>query len=149
MIVFDHGPARDQLEQACGYVVNPRVDHWVTRHRLTHEGNTALMGGIIFAEYTGNSTKMHVAGFEPRWLNKELLWIAFDYPFNILKCQKVFATMPSDNLKSKNFALKLGFKHENTIPQVFRSADLLILSMHRGECRWLDIDIPLPQDNDG
>lgn len=80
---------------------------------------------------------MHTAGFVPRWLNRDLLYNAFYYPFVRLGCLKVFGEIPASNRKSLEFATKIGFKWEAVLKDVFTDGDLIITSMRREDCRWL------------
>lgn len=100
-----------------------------------------LLGGVVYQTYTGpnGSIAMHMAGFTPHWASKDMLWIAFDYPFNQLKCKKIFGTLPSNSIRTLQIDLKLGFREEIRVADVFPDADLIVLSMTRERCRWLDI----------
>lgn len=96
-----------------------------------------LLGGVLYEKYTGTSVMMHTAGLRPNWLNRELLWIAFDYPFRKLDCIKVIAVVASTNAKAIAFAEHLGFTLEAKIENAVPGGDTLILSMERKDCRWL------------
>lgn len=105
--------------------------------RVTHQGN--LMGGVIYQDYTCASICMHVAGFVPNWLCRDLLWVAFSYPFKQLGCRKILVGIPESNLKSLEFVTKLGFNRECRIRDVYPDGDMIVSSMYREECRWLDL----------
>ena len=96
-----------------------------------------VYGGVIYENYTGVSLLMHAVGLRPNWLNRELLWIAFDYPFRKLKCHKVMVSVASTNPKSLAFTEHLGFTLEARIADAVPGGDVLILSMERKDCRWL------------
>ena len=98
-----------------------------------------LLGGVIYQGYTGVSIRAHVAGFYQHWINRDLLWVCFYYPFNQLKCNVMFGEVPSNNKKALAFDRKLGFKDYARIEGVFPDADLIVLRMTREECRWLRI----------
>jgi RimJ/RimL family protein N-acetyltransferase len=98
-----------------------------------------LMGGILYTGYTGRSVEMHVAGFDPRWINKDILWMAFDYPFNQLEVLKVLGRVSSGNSRALDFDYKLGFVLEAVIKDVYPDGDLLVLSMYSDQCRWLKL----------
>jgi len=129
----NHGHAY-QIAKAAGCVFNPAVNHVISR---TSQGN--LAGGIIFQDYNIASVSIHAAGFEPRWLNNNMLWIAFNYPFEQLGVKKLVATVSSRNQRALDFNRKLGFKEEARISDIFPDADLVVLAMRREDCRWLKL----------
>lgn len=135
MIHFDHPQHRKDIAAAAGCIVNPDIDTSVSRTGETEQ----LLGGVIYKEFTGASIQMHCAGFTRSWLSRDLLWIAFDYPFTQLKCAKVFGCVPSDNSRALAFDYKLGFKYVTTIPGVYLDSDLVVLEMARADCRWLHL----------
>jgi RimJ/RimL family protein N-acetyltransferase len=113
---------------------DPTIDTVISRTR-----DEKLLGGVIFTSFTGASISIHAAGFAPRWLNNNMLWIAFDYPFNQVDVSKVIGEVPSRNRKALDFNAKLGFKEEARIREYYPDADLVILSMRREDCRWLKL----------
>jgi len=127
----EHGYA---IAEAAGVIFNPEAD--IVISRLSNE---ELVGGVLYNGYTRASINMHVAAFSPRWGSRDMLWVCFDYPFNQLGCKKVFGQVPSKNEHALEFNLKLGFKIETLIPDVFPEDDLLVVSMVREDCRWLKI----------
>jgi hypothetical protein len=98
-----------------------------------------LLGGVIFDGYTRNCIFVHQAGFDKRWMTRDLLWVVFDYAFNQLGCAKVCGTIPSSKPDLLAFNKRLGFKVETSIKDAYPDGDMLILSMERAECRWLKI----------
>jgi RimJ/RimL family protein N-acetyltransferase len=97
-----------------------------------------LLGGVIYQGFTGASIRAHIAGFTPRWIDRDMLWMMFHYPFEQLGVSKIIGHVHSTNLKALDFNRKLGFKEEARIEGVFRDADLVIMSMRREDCRWLE-----------
>jgi len=120
------------LAKASGCFYNPESNVVISR-----EKDGVLLGGVIYQGYNGASVVIQVASFDPHWLDRDMLWMAFHYPFEQLGVQKLFTQTPSNNLKALDFNRKLGFKDEARIAGVFRDADLVIRSMRREECRWL------------
>jgi hypothetical protein len=129
--VIEHGY---RIAKAAGCHFNPEVDRVIS---VTSEGN--LLGGNIYTGYTGASIHLHMAGFTPNWANRDFLWIAFDYPFNQLGCKKVFGQVPEYNTRALEIDLKLGFKVEARIDDVFPGGACLVLSLAREDCRWLKL----------
>ena len=128
----DHGHV---IAESAGVIFNPAAD--VVISHLDKGGE--LTGGVIYNGYTRASINMHVAAFSPRWGSRDMLWVCFDYPFNQLGCRKVFGQVPSKNDHALEFNLKLGFKIEALIPDVFPEDDLIVVSMSREDCRWLNL----------
>jgi hypothetical protein len=102
--------------------------------------NSQLYGGVIYADYTGESVVAHVAGWDAHWLSRDLLWIMFDYPFRQMRVKRIFAPIPADNYDALSFNRKLGFKVVNVIKGVYPyDVDCLLTCMERHECRFLKI----------
>lgn len=130
---LEHGR---EIAKAAGSSFNPEVDQCIAR-----VDGDRLMGGLVFQAYTGpnGSISIHMAGFDPHWASKDFLFVGFHYPFIQLQCKKIFAQVPSNNPKALAIDLKLGFKEEIRVRDVFPDADLIVLSMTREACRWLRI----------
>ena len=101
---------------------------------MKHDGE--LVGGFLYDNFNGASIMAHVAG-EGKWMNKELLWMAFDYPFNKLGVNTVILSIPANNTKANRFAKRLGFSIQATLKEAAPDGDLLIYSMLRNECTFL------------
>lgn len=129
---FNHEPDGRAIARAAGTAFNPESDQCIARVR-----GDELLGGVVYTSYTGVSIGMHVAGFDPRWINNDMLWVAFDYPFNQLGCKTIFGQVPEDNLHTLEFDKKLGFKEVARIADVFPGGDCIVLAMRREDCRWL------------
>lgn len=101
-----------------------------------------LFGGVIYTDGTDNSISLHLAGFRPNWISRDLMWVSFDYPFVQLNLPVIFGRVRSDNVKALAFDLKLGFKEVARIGEVYKGADLVVLALRRSECRWLQLNCP-------
>lgn len=134
MIEFGNLDHIAAIEQAVQCISNPRCDVCISR---SEDGK--LLGGVIYEAYTRSSIQAHVAGFTPHWLNRDLLWVIFDYPFNQLKVGAVFCQIRASNTPALEFNLKLGFKEICRIDDVFPDGQLVITKLTRDECRWLNI----------
>jgi hypothetical protein len=121
-----------EIAKAAGCFFNPECDRIVSR---SEEGR--LLGGVIFTGYKVASIGLHCAGFDPRWIDRDLLWFTFHYPFEQLGVRKIVSTIPSRNLQAVLFNRKLGFVEETRVRDVFPDGDLLIMSMLKQDCRWL------------
>jgi hypothetical protein len=135
VIRYDDNDDGVRIAGKAGTHYNPAVD--VVIASVSADGE--LMGGVVYQGYTGASVQMHVASFMPNWITKDLLWVTFHYPFEQLGVKKVFGQVGVHNTKALEFDLKLGFKEETRIADVYPEGDMALLSMYKADCRWLAI----------
>lgn len=133
-IVFDDLECANQIAAAAPCIYAPEHDHCIARVK-----GGRLLGGVIYQGYTGASIELHVAGFDPHWINRNILWTVFAYPFLQLGCKKIIGRVAESNSRALEFDFKLGFKEEARIREVYPEGDLFILTMRRDECRWLKV----------
>lgn len=134
MIEFNNEAHLQTIANAANILPNAVFDVCISRS--DHGG---LLGGVIYTNYTGASITMHVAGFVDQWINRDMLWVCFHYPFMQLKCNKLFGQVPAWNVKALEFDKHLGFKEECIIRDVYPEGDMVLLSMYKEDCRWLKI----------
>jgi RimJ/RimL family protein N-acetyltransferase len=134
MIVFGNIAHGHAIAVASGTTFNPEVDRVIARVE-----NGQLLGGVTYQGYTGASIQMHMAGFDEHWANRDVLWVAFDYPFNQLGCKKVFGQVPETNARALEIDLKLGFKIVAKVEDVFPDGACYVLALAREDCRWLKL----------
>ena len=127
----EHGEA---ITKAAGVIFNPRCHQVISR-----AVDGVLYGGVVLTDYTKASITMHMAGFNDKWVNRNILWAVFNYAFNQLKVNKVFGQVPESNQRALEINLKLGFLVETRVKDVFVDGDLLVVSMYRDQCRWLKL----------
>jgi RimJ/RimL family protein N-acetyltransferase len=123
------------IARTAGTTFNALVDRCISR--VTPDGN--LLGGVVYTGYTGpgGSISVHVSGYDPRWINRNLSWVCADYPFNQLGVRKIIGQIPSWNDQSLRFATNLGFLPECVIKDMYPDGDCIVLSMYREHCRFL------------
>jgi RimJ/RimL family protein N-acetyltransferase len=102
--------------------------------RLNAAGN--IMGVVGYDGYNGASVQMHVAG-DGNWMSRELLWVAFDYPFNVMNCNVVLGLIPSGNKQALALNEHLGFQIDTVLPHAHPDGALVVMAMYRDACRWL------------
>lgn len=102
--------------------------------RLNSKGR--IIGVVGYDSFTGTSAVIHVAG-EGNWLSKDLLWAAFDYPFNRCGLKVLFAHISSANKSSLRFNLHLGFKREHVLRDAYPDGDAIITSLRAEDCKYL------------
>ena len=96
-----------------------------------------LIAGVLFDEYNGRSIHMHVAAIGKRWLTREYLHFCFRYPFTQLGVNKIIGTVDSTNAQALAFDRHLGFVNEAIIYDAGKQGDIIVLTMTRGQCRFL------------
>jgi RimJ/RimL family protein N-acetyltransferase len=99
------------------------------------DGN--LIAVVGYNSFTPNSCQIHVASTDVYFLNKDLLFAIFDYPFNKLKVKAIIAPIVKDNVKSLILCRKLGFEQVADIPYGHPKGDLIVVAMKRNQCKWL------------
>lgn len=99
-----------------------------------------LLGGVVFCNYTGESIGIHSASWDDHWINRDMLWVTFHYPFVQLGVKRIFGQVAEDNERARRFNEKLGFKHVARIEGVYRhNVACLVMCMERDECRFLNL----------
>ena len=125
-----------QLSAATASVFNASCDQCIAR---VEKG--VLYGGVTYSNYTGvgGSIAIHMSGFRPHWANRDMLWVAFHYPFMQLGVKKIFGQVGMHLPEVIKIDLQLGFKKEAVIKDVYPEGDMLLLSMYKEDCRWLNV----------
>lgn len=134
MLEFNNPEHGRIIAAGAGVQFNSAVDIVIANVR-----NKVMTGGVIYNGYTGASINLHSYGIDPNWASRDMLWITFHYPFVQLGCRKLFGQIPANNSHALDFDLKLGFKIEARIKDVFPDEDLIVVSMVREDCRWLKL----------
>lgn len=108
-------------------------------HCMGMEEEGEITAGVLFDSYNGASVCMHVAANPgKRWMNREMLWYAFAYPFLQLRVKKILGIVASADHHTRKFDEHLGFVLEATLKDAHPQGDLLLYTMTREQCRWLD-----------
>jgi len=131
------------IAERAGTAFNPHRDISICRIR-----DELRLGGVIFSHFTGESISMHSASWDPHWINRDMLWVTFDYPFNQLGVQRIFGQVPEDNRHAQEFNTKVGFKEVARIEGVFRGPlACVVMCLERQDCRFLNVQPRLLQRN--
>lgn len=134
-LVFNEPADGEAIAQYAGTSFNPKSCISICRHV-----GDARYGGVIFSHYTGESIAIHSAGWHPRWINRDMLFVTFDYPFNQLGVKRIFGQVPEDNLHAQEFNVNLGFKYVARVEGVFKhNIACMVMCMERDECRFLTL----------
>jgi len=134
-IIFNDPADGHEIAQLAGTSFNPRVNISVCRHK-----NGKRMGGVVYQNYTGESIAMHSAGWDDHWINRDMLFVTFDYPFNQLGVKRIFGQVPETNGHAQEFNLKVGFKYVTRIEGVFpHNVACMVMCLEREDCRFLKL----------
>jgi hypothetical protein len=100
------------------------------------QGGT-VVAGVVYDHFTGPCIVASIAVDDPH-MAREFLWAIFDYPFNQLGVGKILANVSADNEASLSMLKRMGFIREAYIEGVFPSGAMIIMSLVRENCVWLE-----------
>jgi len=102
--------------------------------------NHNLLGGVILTDYTGESVAMHTGSWVPHWVNRDLIFVVFDYPFNQLGVKRVFGRLPETNEQAHSFNLHCGFRDVARVEGVYEhNVAQIVMRLDREDCRFFGI----------
>lgn len=101
------------------------------------ERDGELVGAVAYDDFNGASMAMHCAG-EGAWLSRAVLRCLFDYPFRRAGVRAVVGTVSSSNERALSLNRRLGFVERGRVPDADPDGDIVVMSMTRGECRWIE-----------
>ena len=134
-IVFNEPADGQAIAEFAGTTYSPKADISICRHR-----DGVRIGGVLYSNYTGESVNGHTAGWVKHWISRDLIYVAFDYPFNQLGVKRIFGQVPEDNVHAQEFNVKMGFKFVARIEGVFRhNIACMVMCMERDDCRLLSV----------
>lgn len=141
MIEFDNAYHGREIMKAMGAGFSPDVMTVIGRVAQDEVIGDELLGGVVYEDYTGKggSVNMHFAGFYPRWINRDMLWVCFHYPFMQLECRAVFGKAKANNTLSRQVIEGLGYKQVAVIEDVYPECELIVYRMRKDECRFLSL----------
>ena len=104
---------------------------------IGQEKDGKLIAVVGYNSFLPNSCQMHIASTDVLWPTKDFLFAVFDYPFNKLKVKVIIAPICKGNFKPLNMCRKLGFEQVADIPYGHPNGDLIVVTMKRNQCKWL------------
>jgi hypothetical protein len=122
-------------------VVHTNYTHGID-HNIARVKNGRLLGGIVYQSYTGSCVELNMAAFDPHWGCRDLIWAIFAYPFIQLNCSKIIARVKDKNQRALRLITNVGFTEESRIKDAFPDGELVVLSMLREDCKWLQMITP-------
>lgn len=97
-----------------------------------------LIAGVAFDSFSPEARcSMHCAGDVDNWCSRKLLKFCFEYVFNVAKCKVIINTVDASNQQSVDFTKHVGFTELARIKDGAGDCDLVILTLHRDDCRWI------------
>lgn len=134
-IVFDDVNHGDAIGSRAGACFQHGVDVAIARVR-----RDKLIGGVIFTNFTGESISIHTASWDGHWVNRDLLFVVFDYPFNQLGVKRIFGRLPETNTQAHSFNLHCGFRDVARIEGVYKhNVAQIVMRLDREDCRFFGV----------
>ena len=134
-IIFNDPQDGEEIALCAGTSYNPKVNISICRHK-----DGRRLGGVIYSHYTGELISAHSAAWDAHWINRDMMYVVFDYPFNQLGVKRIFGQVPEDNFHAQEFNVKVGFKFVARIEGVFRhNIACIVMCMERDDCRFLSV----------
>ena len=131
---------RDEL---FGPWIMSRIDgDWVAGKGYTiglWEDGVGPIAGCLYEGCNGASVMLHTAAIGKRWMNREYLWFVFYYPFIQLGVNKIISPVESTNKACIKFTKHIGYTLEATLKCAAPKGDLLIFTMTKDQCKWLNL----------
>jgi RimJ/RimL family protein N-acetyltransferase len=109
---------------------------WALGAGVERDGD--LIGGVVLSHYTpGIDIYLACAG-DRGWLGRDIIRVAFEFPFLSLGVPRVTALGAVSSRKSSALLLGLGFQVEGRMRRAAPGGDdLMVYGMLREECRWI------------
>lgn len=97
------------------------------------------IAGVVYDGYNGGSIGAHIWVDVDKRPSKEWFAAIFDYPFNVLRVNKIVGQVKGSNDEARKLDEHFGFVLEGTITKFYDDEDsLLIYTMDRDQCRILN-----------
>jgi hypothetical protein len=128
----EHG---DTIARLAGTHYDPKYSANFARVR-----DGEFLGGVIFTQYRVESIVAHTGAVTPYWFNRDMIFVAFDYPFHQLGVKRIFGFVPEDKWHAQEFNRKMGFKVVTRIEGMFRhNVACIVMRLDYEDCRLLKI----------
>ena len=134
-VLFNNPAYGEEVASIVGVGLPPRSSS-IVRVRFGH-----LMGGVIYYSKQGTtSISAHVGARTPYWLNRDMLFAIFDYPFRQLAMERIYVMVNARDEHAVRFNTNIGFRRVTVIPKYFKhGADCLVMCMECEDCRFLNV----------
>lgn len=103
------------------------------------ERDGELVAGVLYEGFNGRNVWMHVAATPgARWMTRDYLHFAFEYPFDQMGVEMVRGYVNAGNLAAVKFDEHLGFQKEAVLKGAASDGnDVFIYVMRRDGCKYL------------
>lgn len=101
------------------------------------DSNGSIRGVVGIDNWNGASCEMHMAG-STGWLTRSVLRTSFTYAFDELKCNKIVIGLINPKPELMELELRIGFKVEHVIEDAAPGGGLVLVTMDRASCKWLE-----------
>jgi L-amino acid N-acyltransferase YncA len=95
-----------------------------------------VLAGVVFDHLTPVCVTATIA-VDNCMLPRRLIRAMFNYPFRYLGVKKILVYVSEANRKSIELAIRLGFKVEAIIKDVYAEGSMLIMSLLKQDCIWI------------
>lgn len=93
---------------------------------------------IGYDGFIGKVCQIHDVNLAGKATPRELLRVAFDYPFNQCGMEALLGVVNSNNTRAMQYNRKLGFKELSRIKGLHDDGgDIVLMKMDKASCRWL------------
>ena len=126
-------------DHAAGHWTAQKVDGGYFQERSRSIGlkkNGEFVAGVIYENWHGRSITCHIA--VTGRMTSAYLGAIFHYPFNVCKVGKIIVPVSSANIASIKFVEKMGFLEEARIKDAMADGDMVILTMPKERCKYLE-----------
>ena len=126
-------------DHAAGHWTAQKVDGGYFQERSRSIGlkkNGEFVAGVIYENWHGRSITCHIA--VTGRMTSAYLGAIFHYPFNVCKVGKIIVPVSSANITSIKFVEKMGFQEEARIKDAMQDGDMVILTMPKERCKYLE-----------
>ena len=123
---------------AVDITTNPRFDLFEQHGMGVPENATFLgteRGAFAFANYTGDTVDIHMAG-ERGWCTRKLLRLMWAYVWDQLGCTRLTVYVREDRAEALAIDLRVGFQIEGYMRQADSGLGVWVLGMLRGDCSY-------------
>ena len=96
-----------------------------------------LQAAVMYENFTGGNICMVWRVDNPNAITRKFYWMAFDYPFNQLKVNRVTGIVREDNFKAIKVNTKLGFQQEFVLKQFLKDCDAIVFVMFKEQCKFI------------
>lgn len=126
-------------EQVCYWVAERTTDTYYPNSGvgIGIQKDGRITAGVLFNGYCGRSIQIHVAKEPDAYINREWLFVLFDYAFRQLGVNKIIGIVDSTNEAALRFDKHIGFVEEAVIKDAGKHGDMHVLTMTREQCRFL------------